>query len=155
LVDLGRGLLHDVGLLAVFSSLNLEGTNAMDESVLYEANPSMFKNSPVYFVISVLLIAAYGAGLIILLVWWIKCKGTKVTVTEEKTILRKGILSKYTNEVFHENVRNVQVWQSFFQRILGVGRIGISSAGQSGLEIDVTGISDPDRIKEIIDDHRE
>ena len=129
----------------------------VDESevVLYEAHPAMFRNHPVYLVLCVLLIAALGLGLLMLLVWWIQVLGTTLTVTNEQTTLRKGLLSKHTNDVYHSNVRNIQVRQSFLQRILNVGWVGISSAGQSGLEIEVTGIEDPHRVKEFIDDHRE
>ncbi len=126
-----------------------------DEVVLYEAHPAMFRNHPAYFVLCVLLIAAFGLGLVLLLVWWIQVLGTTLTVTNEQTTLRKGILSKYTNDVFHSNVRNIQVRQSFLQRLFNVGWVGISSAGQSGLEIEINGIQDPEKVKEIIDDHRE
>ena len=125
-----------------------------EETVLYESHPSMFRNHPVLFVLYVILIAAFGLGLILLLVWWIQTLGTTLTVTNEQTTLRKGILSKYTNDVFHENVRNIQVRQTFLQRLFSVGWIGISSAGQSGVEIEVSGIPDPERVKQIIDDHR-
>jgi uncharacterized membrane protein YdbT with pleckstrin-like domain len=93
-------------------------------------------------------------GVVILLVWWIRCLGTTLTVTTEQTTLRRGILSKYTNDVFHENVRNIQVGQTFLQRLLDVGYIGISSAGQSGVEIEVNGIPHPEQVKELIDDCR-
>lgn len=125
-----------------------------NEEVLYEAHPSMFRNHPIYFVLCVLLIAAFGLGLILLLIWWVQSLGTTLTVTNEQTTLRKGILSKNTNDVFHTNVRNIQVRQSPLQRLLNVGWLGISSAGQSGLEIEVNGILDPERVKEIIDEYR-
>ena len=125
------------------------------EVVLYEAHPAMFRNHPAYFVLCVLLIAAFGLGLVMLLVWWVQALGTKLTVTNEQTTLRKGILSKHTNDVFHSNVRNIQVRQSFLQRVFNVGWIGISSAGQAGLEIEVNGMEDPHRVKEIIDEYRE
>jgi uncharacterized membrane protein YdbT with pleckstrin-like domain len=125
-----------------------------DEKVLYEAHPAMFRNHPVYFVLCVLLIAAFGLGLILLFVWWLQSQATTLTVTNEQTTLRKGILSKETNDVFHNNVRNIQIRQTPFQRIMNVGWIGISSAGQAGLEIEVNGIVDPERVKQIIDDHR-
>lgn len=124
------------------------------EQVLFQAHPAMFRNHPFYFTLCVVLIAAFGLGLLMLLAWWIQVLGTTLTVTNEQTTLRKGILSKYTNDVFHSNVRNIQVRQSFLQRIFNVGWVGISSSGQSGLEIEVNGIPDPHRVKEIIDDHR-
>lgn len=125
-----------------------------EEVVLYESHPSMFRNHPFYFVLCVLLIAAFGLGLVLLLGWWIQTLGTTLTVTNEQTTLRKGILSKETTDVFHSNVRNIQVRQTALQRIMNVGQIGISSAGQAGVEIEVAGIPDPDRVKQIIDDHR-
>lgn len=124
------------------------------EKTLCTCHPAMFRNHPLLFIISVVLIAAFGLGLLILLVWWLGCYYTTLTVTTKRTILRKGILSRHTNDVWHRDVRNVQLSQSFGQRIFGVGRIGISSAGQSGVEIDVSGIPGPIRVKELIDAHR-
>jgi len=123
------------------------------EVVLYEDHPAMFRNHPIYFVICIIL-CAVGIGLILLLAWWIQTLGTTLIITNEQTTLRKGILSKYTNDVFHSNVRNIQVRQSFLQRMLDVGWVGISSAGQGGVEIEVNGMPEPHKIKQIIDDHR-
>ena len=120
------------------------------EDVLYEEHPSMFRNRPIYFIVCCLLIAAFGIGLVMLLIWYIQTLGTTLIITEERTTLRRGVFSKYTNEVTHENVRNVQIAQTFLQRIMGVGNVGISSAGQSGVEIYVRGIPDPDRVRELI-----
>jgi len=124
------------------------------EKVLYESHPSMFRNHPIYFSLCCIL-SIVIVGLIMLLIWWLQTLATTLIITGEKTILRKGILSKYTNEVFHENVRNVQVRQSFLQRVFNVGYVGISSAGQAGMEIEVNGIPDPDEVKRLISEHRE
>ena len=126
----------------------------MQERELYNAHPAMFRSNPIGFILCIVLIAVFGLGLLILLLWWVKILGTTLTVTDERTTLRKGILSKYINEVYHTDVRNVQISQSFFQRIFDVATIGISSAGQSGLEIEVQGIRQPQKIKGIIDQYR-
>ena len=86
--------------------------------------------------------------------WWLECKGKTIIVTEQRTTLRQGLLSKTVNEVWHRDVRNVRVEQTFLQRVFGVGKVEISSAGQSGIEIQVAGIPDPDHVREIIDDYR-
>lgn len=124
-----------------------------DEVILYEAHPSMFRNQPVAFVLCCLL-SLVGVGLIILLVWWVRCKGTELTITDKRTTLRRGIFSKYTNEVMHTHVRNVQTWQTFLQRMLGVGTVGIACSGTEGVEILVHGMPDPEGIRRIIDQHR-
>ena len=94
-------------------------------------------------------------GLIILLYWWLVCKSTKLTITNKKTTLRIGLISKHTNEVYHSDVRNIKVSQGPLQRMLGVGKIGISSAGQSDFEIEVGGIRNPEEVKALISKHRE
>ncbi len=124
-----------------------------DETILYEAHPAMFRNNPMWFVVC-LLLCVVGVGVVLLLIWWLQVHGTTLIVTDDQTTLRTGLLSKNTSDVFHENVRNIQVKQTFFQRLMGVGYIGISSAGQSEVEIEVHGIPDPDHVKEIIDAHR-
>lgn len=124
-----------------------------DEVVLYHAHPAMFRNRPIYFLLC-LLLSIVGVGLVMLLIWWIQSLATELTVTNEQTTLRRGLLSKYTNDVFHGNVRNIQIRQTFLQRVFDVGWIGISSAGQAGLEIEVNGIRHPEKVKQIIDDHR-
>ena len=126
----------------------------MTESTLYQSHPSMFRNNPIGFILSILLIAVYGLGLLILLFWWLKVLGTTLIVTDERVTLRKGILSKHTNEVYHTDIRNVQIKQGILQRMFGVGTIGISSAGQGAIEIEVAGLPTPQKIKDIIDQHR-
>lgn len=113
----------------------------------------MFRNQPIWFVVTCLL-CLVGVGLFIFLTWYLKCKGTTLTVTTDRTSCRRGILSKSVTEVWHQDIRNVQLDQTFFQRLLDVGSIGISSAGQGGLEIEVSGIPRPDHVKELIDNHR-
>ena len=120
------------------------------ERTIYAAHPAMFRNNPIGFCLCILLIPVYGLGLILLFFWWLDTLGTTLTVTECRSILRKGVLSKFTTEVFHEDIRNIQPKQSFFQRIFNVGHIGISSAGQAGIEIEVDGIPAPNEVKEML-----
>jgi len=87
--------------------------------------------------------------------WWLNVTiAHSLRITNKRTEERKGLLSRSTNEVLHDHVRNIQVDQSFVERIFGVGRVGISSSGQEGIEIYVKDLPDPDRVKEIIDLYR-
>ena len=124
-----------------------------EEVIYYEENPSMFRNRPVEFVFTCVLCLVL-IGFVMFFVWWLKCKGTTLTVTSDRTKLRRGIFSKSITEVWHQDVRNVQLDQTFLQRVFGVGKIGISSSGQSGVEISVSGIPEPDKVKALIDKHR-
>jgi uncharacterized membrane protein YdbT with pleckstrin-like domain len=113
----------------------------------------MFRSQPLQFVLGAVLCLVV-VGLPVMVGWWLKNKGTRLTITNRRSTLRKGILSKQITEVWHRDVRNVQLSQTVFQRIFGVGRLAISSSGQDGMEIDVNGIPLPSKAKSIIDANR-
>ncbi len=102
----------------------------------------------------VLIGACSVLGMLLLLSWWLDCLGHRLVVTDRRTIFRKGLLSKFTNEILHSHVRNIQINQSIFQRLMRVGSIGISSSGQAGIEIFIRGIPNPYDVKSIIDQYR-
>lgn len=145
-----------VGSAAVLNSHNFH-KNPMpepnDEKELIRRHPKMFRNRPFSFTLSLALVPVV-IGAVILLVWWIKTHSRCLIVTDEKTRLRKGLLSKETNDVMHSSVRNIQVEQGAFQRLLGTGDIRISSSGQSGIEVNLTGVQNPGEIRDLINRYR-
>ena len=125
----------------------------MPETVLYQDHPAMFRNRPVLFLACCALIP-FGIGIVVLLVWWLRCLATSLVITDSRVTLRKGLLSKATNDVLIADIRNVQVSQSLLQRIFGVGAVAVSTSGQGDMEIEVHGMPAPDRIKAILNDRR-
>lgn len=115
---------------------------------LYAEHPAMFRNHPVGFILSVVLIAA-GVGILILLWWYLQTKASKLTVYENEIMFEKGLLSKERSEVNISIVRTVRVKQSFFNRIFGVGTVEIFTAGDNP-EIVARGMPEPNRIRELI-----
>ena len=141
----------------------------MEEKILYETNPAIFRNHLIISGLSVILIqmgiwwlsdrlvlalSLFAIGGIILLIEWIHKMSTTLTVTDKRTILRKGILSKSILEVFHPNVRNIQINQTLLQRLLKIGDVTVASAAQAEFEIKVVGISHPYKIRELINQYR-
>lgn len=121
----------------------------MTDTMIYKAHPAMFRAHPFWFILCVLLIAAFGLGLLLLLYWYIKTKATSLTVTEHELLYEKGILSKERLAVSLRHVRSVQVNQSFLNRILGVGEIEIKTAGDEP-EFAVAELPDPHEVREAI-----
>ena len=114
----------------------------------YSANPAMFKNNPIGFIVAVLLIPL-AIGVLILLYWYLKCKSTLLEVDASSVILERGLLSKEKIELDLDSVRSVKVYQSFFNRIFGVGRISIYTSGDMP-EFEVKGMPDPNRFRELV-----
>jgi uncharacterized membrane protein YdbT with pleckstrin-like domain len=121
----------------------------MAATVIYQAHPAMFRAHPFWFILSVLLIAAFGIGILILIYWYIQTRATALTVTDSDLMYERGILSKERTSVSINHVRSVNVMQSFVNRILGVGTIQISTAGDEP-EFTIGDMPDPHVIREAI-----
>lgn len=90
-----------------------------------------------------------------LVIWWlVVTRGATLEITNKRTIQRKGLFSRATSEVLHDHVRNIQVDQSFVERVLQVGTVGISSSGQDGIEVQVRNLPNPRKIRSVIDKYR-
>ena len=152
-----------------------DSTVSETEQELLTLHPSTFGNQPFSFLGSVLLVIGgivgavvardglilmssglvlAAAGAVLLAYWWIQTLFRFVTVTTKRTIYRQGIFSKLTSEVQHDDVRNMQVEQSFFDRILGIWHLAVSSSGQDDMEIDVRGLNSPQRVIDIIREYQ-
>jgi len=155
-------------------------TEENGEKELYNSAPSMFRNRPFLFTISVLAMVAgliglivwkpdesFGnaflsvlamlcgfIGMIILFFWWLEVINTRLTATTERVTLKIGILDKNIREVFLSDIRSVQINQRLLQRILRTGHVEISSAASSDAEIKIDGIPNAYKVKEIIDENR-
>jgi uncharacterized membrane protein YdbT with pleckstrin-like domain len=98
---------------------------------------------------AVLLIAAFGVGIIILLYWYVKTRATALTVTDQELMYERGILSKDRTSVSLKHIRSVNIAQGFINRIFGVGTVQISTAGDEP-EFTIADMPDPYVIQEAI-----
>lgn len=99
-------------------------------------------------------VALLVIALVFLGLWKIQKLSHSIEITTKRSIERRGLLSRATSEVLHENIRNIQITQTFLERLLNVGTLAIASAGQSGVEIQVQSLPGPDEIRKIIDLYR-
>jgi uncharacterized membrane protein YdbT with pleckstrin-like domain len=99
--------------------------------------------------------ATAAAALIGWACWKIWTLSLALRITTVRTIEDRGFFSRRTSEVLHENIRNVQISQSFWDRIWGVGMIEIASAGHEGFEITFKDVPRPYEVRKLIDEHRE
>jgi membrane protein YdbS with pleckstrin-like domain len=151
------------------------------EKELLKVHPSVFRNQPVRCCMLILLAAAgcvtmllgvvvgrgdvraemcivgallaVGCGLSFLLLW-LKYQKASLIVTDKRTTLRFGLLSRYVKEVRHSDVRMLIVKQGFLQRLLGVGQISVASAATGESDIVIAGVPNPEQIKITIDNLR-
>ncbi|MDN3638102.1 PH domain-containing protein [Simiduia curdlanivorans] len=113
----------------------------------FSAHPAMFKARPFSFILC-LLLCAVGVGILILMVWYVKCKSTKLEIVDNEVVLERGLMSKERIELGIASIRSVRVYQSFLNRITGVGKITVFTAGDNP-EFEVDGIPEPNKFREL------
>jgi hypothetical protein len=153
--------------------------NAPEAEVL-NVHPAMLRAHPFRFLVLLLLLlggvgggiyfgmvlnptnpaVAIGAGavgvlaLLGLIVWKVHTLGEGIRVTTKRVIETKGLLSKATSEVRHVDIKNIQVEQSFLDRVWNVGTLKLSSSGENEDPIEMADMPDPAKVREVIDLYR-
>jgi len=91
-------------------------------------------------------------GLILIIYVELARASTTYTITDRRVIKEVGILGKSTTSTIYKQITDVHMKQSFIQQLLGIGTIGINTAGTSGMEILIAGIANAPGIKQTIED---
>ena len=102
------------------------------------------------------IVALFGLlfilGLLWILIRYLRWISTVYAVTTRRVILQRGILGKDFDEIPVQQVRGVDVHQSFGQRILGYGVIRVSSEGGTRIgNEDWRGIPKPFKFQKVIE----
>ena len=85
---------------------------------------------------------------------WIKRATTRYRVTDRRINVRTGLLSRKDASTHLDHVQNVNVTQTIFQRLLGVGNIDWDTAGSDTGDADFTfyGVDDPSALMHVVDE---
>jgi uncharacterized membrane protein YdbT with pleckstrin-like domain len=89
-------------------------------------------------------------GLIVLFFWHLDLRRTRLTISGQRILYRTGLVSTRESELRVNDVRDIEVTKTLFQRMIGTGTLALSTAGESGMEIVITGLKQPERVREII-----
>lgn len=106
----------------------------------------MFRTNPFGFILALLLVPL-GIGIVIFVIWHLKNKANRLVITNTEVLYEKGLFSKQRSEISMSSIRTVKVYQSFLNRVTGVGNIELYTAGDSP-EIVVKGLPEPNSIRE-------
>lgn len=138
------------------------------EEIVFEGHPS-WRAVLQFYVAGVVLVAVVaavcalvsgtalaiigGAALLalVLLVGFLKRLATRYVITTERLHIRRGILSKATQETRIQRVQNVNTDQSFFERLMQVGTVDFDTAGSDDSEFRFVGVADPRDVVRAVD----
>jgi len=112
------------------------------------ASPVILRAHPIGFIVAILLIPVV-LGVLILLLWWLDSRTTKLEISRHTVRYETGIFSKDRRELGRGKIRTVRVQQSFLNRLLNVGTIEIYTAGDKP-EIVARDMLAPNRLRQIL-----
>ncbi|NLB54475.1 MAG: PH domain-containing protein [Lentisphaerae bacterium] len=125
-----------------------QSSESQQETVVWTGNPAYIG----YFwellfgvILSVVLI-----GIIIIVYVVIHRNSLVFTLTNRRVISKSGIISRRVQEIRVCDIRNINVSQGIFERLFNVGNVGVASAGTAGVEVNLLGVKDPMRVRDLI-----
>lgn len=121
--------------------------------VHFDESPSMARTSPGWFLLWCLLCPVV-IGIVALVVWHLLLRNTRLVIEGDRVLYRTGLFSSRESEIRAEDVRNVEISKSFWQKLTGTGTLSLSTSGQSGMEIEISGLAHPERVRDIVNSLR-
>lgn len=97
----------------------------------------------------VLAIPTLGLTLILALYEYLKLKHLEQGVTNKRVILKRGIISRNTEEMKLRSIETVEIEQGIGGRLFGYGTVKITGRGIS--DVTFKGIDDPMQVKRDIE----
>lgn len=88
-----------------------------------------------------------GCGVLLLAAAAYRRFSTRFVIADGRIEATLGIVARKQNSIKLKNLRAVEMNQGFFQRLLGVGDVGFSSAAGTTVDVNFSGISSPSKLK--------
>jgi uncharacterized membrane protein YdbT with pleckstrin-like domain len=76
----------------------------------------------------------------------------KYTITNRRVFVRHGLVSIHEQTARLERVQDITLHQTLFDRMFGVGKLLIDTAGSSGGALEFKALVEPTRVREVLDD---
>ena len=118
----------------------VEETLVSGETILYQAKTSFWSQLGLIVGGSILLFA-FGFGLLLWLVAFIRYKTTELSFTNRRVVAKIGLIGRQTIELNINKVESLQVSQGVFGRMFNYGTLIIAGAGNP--QAPISGISNP------------
>jgi len=118
----------------------VEGALVKDEKIVHVGHISLWSLAHL-FGLGVILLPAFGLGLIFLIMAYVRYKTTELAITSKRVIAKFGFISRRTVEININKVESIQVDQGILGRIFNYGTLVIAGAGDP--QAPIPGISQP------------
>ena len=117
-----------------------------DEEILWSGKPASETMYGAYLT-GIPLILFFGLGLVIIVGAYLSRENTDYVITDKSVYKKRGILSRSVSEVEYEKVQNTSFSVGVIGRYFDYGNVDISTAGGSGVEMTLRGVSSPQDVQ--------
>ena len=130
-----------------FSSINYDNLNALSSSPNFDFGPLWWLMIGVFLVIIVPILFFYH-------LFYLKISNEYI-FTNQRIIVKRGWIGTKTISIHYNRITDVSITQSLIDRLLGIGALAISTAGQEGYHIILSHIAKPHQLKKELFDLKE
>jgi len=88
--------------------------------------------------------------LVPLLIAWFRRKSEVLRIYEDRVSIEKGLFTKSYQEYFIRDIRSIDVDQSFWGRMVGIGNLTISTAATVEADETLQGLPNPKAIRDLL-----
>jgi uncharacterized membrane protein YdbT with pleckstrin-like domain len=107
--------------------------------------PAGFLRDGRLFIVLVILLAAFVYFDIQFILW----RSESYTITDQRIILRRGVVSKYSRSIGMTRVQDVTTFQGALGRVFDYGNVEVESAGRDGAEV-LTFVPHPTEFRNVL-----
>lgn len=128
------------------------------EKDVWKGSPSHW-TSFLYYIVCVPLIFCFGIGLLMGIWRYLTIRTWKISITTQRVINEKGVLSKTTDELELFRVKDITLDQPFFLRLVGLSNIILYTSDKTTPIVTIPGVPNGKKLREelrsVIDKRRD
>ena len=109
----------------------------------------------IYIIGGILILTKWGAivGIPLIIIAEFVRRGHKYYITDKRVIHQFTFLSRRTSVVLYDKIQDIHFTQGIIERIFGLGKVYINTAGTHLVEIVFRGVKNPVNVKRMIEHH--
>ena len=117
------------------------------EETIWEGNPSHWTSFS-YYILCLFLIPLLGLGILMGIWRFLTIRTWKISITNQRIIEEKGVLSKTTNELELFRVKDLKLDQPFFLRLVGLSNIILLTSDRTNKRYVIEGVDNGKDLRE-------
>lgn len=118
------------------------------EEKLWEGGPSQLTRLGTYLLC--LLLAPLVIPIFFALAKYLQVRSCRYELTNERLRVRRGVLSRRTDELELYRVRDLTVVEPFFLRLVGRGHVILDTTDASTPQLTLEAVADPQKVRDLV-----